>query len=45
MYISNCSYGVSLLSDSKYGFSTIDNVMSMSLLRAPKKPDLNAGKE
>ncbi|KAJ2638266.1 Glycoside hydrolase, 38 vacuolar alpha mannosidase, partial [Coemansia sp. RSA 1287] len=34
-------YGVALLNDCKYGFSTLGNVMSMSLLRAPKAPDAN----
>jgi alpha-mannosidase len=32
---------VALLSESKYGFSTFDNNMRISLLRAPKDPDPN----
>jgi alpha-mannosidase len=38
---SEYGYGVSLFNDSKYGFSVKDNVMRMSLLRAPKSPDDN----
>eukprot|EP00842_Homolaphlyctis_polyrhiza_P001002 jgi/Hompol1/1902/HPOL_004993-RA len=36
---SEYGFGVSLLNDSKYGFSVHGNVMSMSILRAPKAPD------
>ncbi|KAJ1779652.1 Glycoside hydrolase, 38 vacuolar alpha mannosidase [Coemansia sp. RSA 2523] len=39
--LSEHGYGVALLNDCKYGFSTLGNVMSMSLLRAPKAPDAN----
>ncbi|KAJ3154526.1 Glycoside hydrolase, 38 vacuolar alpha mannosidase [Geranomyces michiganensis] len=37
--LSECGYGVALLNDSKYGFAVHNNVISMSLLRAPKAPD------
>ncbi|KAJ2715718.1 Glycoside hydrolase, 38 vacuolar alpha mannosidase [Coemansia sp. D1744] len=37
--LSEFGYGVALLNDCKYGFSTLGNSMSMSLLRAPKAPD------
>ncbi len=33
---------IALMSDSKYGFSAKDGVLSISLLRAPKAPDGNA---
>jgi alpha-mannosidase len=35
-------FGVALLSDCKYGFSTLGGTMRMSLLRAPKMPDPQA---
>jgi alpha-mannosidase len=37
--LSEYGYGVSLLNDCKYGYSTKNNVMTLSLLRAPKMPD------
>jgi alpha-mannosidase len=37
--LSEYGYGVALLSESKYGFSCIGNVLSMSLLRAATAPD------
>lgn len=37
--LSEHGFGVSILSESKYGFSTFDNVMRISLLRSPKHPD------
>lgn len=37
--LSEHGYGVSILNDSKYGFSTAGNMMRLSLLRAPKAPD------
>lgn len=37
--ISQGDMGVSLLNDSKYGFDCHQNVLRMSLLRAPKAPD------
>jgi alpha-mannosidase len=40
--LSEPSYGVSILNDSKYGFSTCGNLMRLSLLRAPKAPDAHA---
>ncbi len=32
-------FGVALLNDSKYGYSTHGNIMRLSLLRSPKAPD------
>ncbi|KAI9835170.1 MAG: hypothetical protein M1819_002540 [Sarea resinae] len=40
--LSEHSYGVSILNDSKYGFATCGNLMRLSLLRAPKAPDAHA---
>ena len=40
--LSEATYGVSILNDSKFGFATAGNVMRLSLLRAPKAPDANA---
>ncbi|SPN97108.1 probable alpha-mannosidase [Cephalotrichum gorgonifer] len=40
--LSEPGYGVSILNDSKYGFSTCGNLMRLSLLRAPKAPDAHA---
>jgi alpha-mannosidase len=40
--LSEPGFGVALLSESKYGYSTFGNVMRMSLLRAPKHPDPHA---
>jgi alpha-mannosidase len=37
--LSEYGYGVALLSESKYGFSCIGNLLSMSLLRAGTAPD------
>jgi alpha-mannosidase len=37
--LSEHGFGVTLLSESKYGYSTFGNVLRMSLLRAPKMPD------
>ncbi|KAJ2159106.1 Glycoside hydrolase, 38 vacuolar alpha mannosidase [Coemansia sp. RSA 552] len=37
--LSEYGYGVALFNDCKYGYSTLDNTMSLSLLRAPKGPD------
>ncbi|KAJ1975727.1 Glycoside hydrolase, 38 vacuolar alpha mannosidase, partial [Dimargaris verticillata] len=37
--LSEFGYGVALLNDSKYGYSTYKNTMRLSLLRAPKAPD------
>lgn len=39
---SDHSYGVSVINDSKYGFSTHGNLMRLSLLRSPKEPDAHA---
>lgn len=40
--LSEFDFGVALLTESKYGFSTFDNQMRISLLRSPKHPDENA---
>ncbi len=40
--LSEADYGVALLNDCKYGHDTRDNVMRISLLRAPKAPDPTA---
>ena len=40
--LSEATYGVSILNDSKFGFATVGNVMRLSLLRAPKAPDAHA---
>ncbi|KAJ2721122.1 Glycoside hydrolase, 38 vacuolar alpha mannosidase [Coemansia sp. Benny D115] len=37
--LSEYGYGVALLNDCKYGYSTLGNTMSLSLIRAPKSPD------
>lgn len=39
---SEYSKGVSIINDCKYGFATHGNLMRLSLLRSPKKPDANA---
>jgi alpha-mannosidase len=40
--LSEPGFGVSLLTESKYGYSTHGNVMTLSLLRAPTYPDPEA---
>lgn len=40
--ISEASYGVSLLNDSKYGHNIKDNVMKLTLLKSAKAPDHKA---
>jgi alpha-mannosidase len=40
--LSEPGFGVSLLTESKYGYSTHGNVMAVSLLRAPTYPDPEA---
>jgi alpha-mannosidase len=40
--LSEGDYGVSLLNDSKYGHDIHDNVLRLSLLRAPTEPDPEA---
>ncbi len=40
--ISDATHGFSLLNDSKYGYDAKDNVLRLSLLRAPEWPDPNA---
>ncbi len=37
--LSEPGFGVSLLNDSRYGYATLDNVMSLSLLRGTASPD------
>ena len=37
--LSEHGFGVALLSESKYGYSTLGSTMTLSLLRAPKDPD------
>jgi alpha-mannosidase len=39
--ISDSTHGFSLLNDSKYGYDAKDNVLRLSLLRAPEWPDPN----
>jgi len=40
--LSEPGFGVALLSECKYGFSTFANVMRLTLLRSPKHPDPEA---
>ncbi|XP_030312829.1 alpha-mannosidase 2C1 [Calypte anna] len=40
--LSEHGFGVALLNDCKYGASALGNVLSLSLLRAPKSPDAMA---
>ncbi|XP_051548810.1 alpha-mannosidase 2C1 [Myxocyprinus asiaticus] len=40
--LSEHGFGVALLNNSKYGYSIHQNIMTLSLLRAPKAPDANA---
>jgi len=40
--LSEAGYGVALLNDCKYGYDIKDNVMRLSLLRAPTTPDPEA---
>jgi len=40
--LSEHGFGVALLSESKYGYSTFGNTMRLSLLRSPKSPDPQA---
>jgi alpha-mannosidase len=40
--LSEPGFGVSLLSDSRYGFSTFEGTMGLSLVRGPNSPDRNA---
>lgn len=40
--LSESTFGVSILNDSKYGFATCGDLMRLSLLRAPKAPDAHA---
>ncbi|ORX86316.1 hypothetical protein K493DRAFT_269045 [Basidiobolus meristosporus CBS 931.73] len=37
--LSEYGYGVALLNDSKYGYAVHENIMRLSLIRAPKAPD------
>ncbi|KAK9476775.1 glycosyl hydrolases family 38 N-terminal domain-containing protein [Lipomyces japonicus] len=40
--LSEATYGVTILNDSKYGFATHGNIQRLSLLRSPKAPDGHA---
>jgi alpha-mannosidase len=40
--VSEYGYGVAILNESKYGYATAGNVMTLSLLRAPTMPDADA---
>ncbi|MFC2158122.1 alpha-mannosidase [Acidobacteriota bacterium] len=40
--LSDRDCGAALLNDCKYGYSAVDNVLGMSLLRAPSQPDPSA---
>lgn len=40
--LSECDFGLALLNNCKYGTSVRGNVLSLSLLRAPKAPDVTA---
>jgi alpha-mannosidase len=40
--LSEPGYGVALLTDAKYGYSTHENVLTLSLLRSPLYPDPTA---
>jgi len=40
--LSEYDFGCALVNDSKYGYSCFHNLLRLSLLRAPKKPDANA---
>lgn len=40
--VSERGYGVSLLNDSKYGYDVLGSTIRLSLLRAPKWPDVTA---
>lgn len=40
--LSECGFGLALLNNCKYGASVRGNVLSLSLLRAPKAPDVTA---
>ncbi|XP_067871455.1 alpha-mannosidase 2C1 isoform X1 [Heterodontus francisci] len=40
--LSEHGFGVALLNDCKYGYSVHQNIMTLSLLRAPKTPDATA---
>ncbi|KAJ8102643.1 galactose mutarotase-like domain-containing protein [Lipomyces tetrasporus] len=40
--LSEATYGVTIMNDSKYGFATHGNVQRLSLLRSPKAPDGHA---
>lgn len=42
MDLSEYGFGVAVLNDCKYGCSVLGNVLSLSLLRAPKSPDATA---
>ncbi len=39
LVVSEYGYGIALLNESKYGYAVQGNVMRLSLLRAPQRPD------
>jgi len=41
MDISQADKGVTIITDSKYGWHVRDNIVKLSLLRSPKNPDAN----
>ena len=41
MDISQRDKGVTFITDSKYGWHVRDNIVKLSLVRAPKNPDAN----
>lgn len=41
MDISQADKGVSVITDSKYGWHVRENIVQLSLLRSPKNPDAN----
>ncbi|CAG7731916.1 unnamed protein product [Allacma fusca] len=42
MDISQADKGVTIITDSKYGWNVRDNIVRLSLLKSPKNPDANA---
>lgn len=40
--LSEYGFGLSILNNSKYGYSCLDHVLRLSLLRSPKAPDVTA---
>lgn len=42
--MSEADFGVALLNDGKYGMSAEENIMALTLLRSPIRPDINCDK-